>query len=75
MDTAPIIKVFDSLLTAGAGVGLTATAFFVMLAGYQYMSSGFRVASAENGVRRRSPGACTCRRCARQAARRARPGM
>ena len=26
MDTGPIIKVFDSLLTAGAAIGLTATA-------------------------------------------------
>ena len=40
MDTAPIVKVFDSLLTAGAAVGFAATAFFVMLAGYQYMSAG-----------------------------------
>jgi NaMN:DMB phosphoribosyltransferase len=39
MDTGPLIKVFDSLLTAGAAIGLTATAVFVMLAGYQYMSA------------------------------------
>ena len=48
MDTGPIIKVFDSLLTAGAGVGLTATAFFVMLAGYQYMSAGGSVRAVES---------------------------
>jgi hypothetical protein len=35
MDTTPIIKVFDSLLTAGAAVSLAATAFVVMLAGFQ----------------------------------------
>jgi hypothetical protein len=48
MDTGPIIKVFDSLLTAGAAVGLTATAFFVMLAGYQYMSAGGSVRAVES---------------------------
>ena len=48
MDTGPIVKVFDSLLTAGAGVGLTATAFFVMLAGYQYMSAGGSVRAVES---------------------------
>ena len=40
MDTGPIVKVFDSLLTAGAAVSLAATAFFVMLAGFPYMSGG-----------------------------------
>ena len=48
MDVAPIIKIFDSLLTAGAAVGLTATAFFVMLAGYQYMSAGGSVRAVES---------------------------
>jgi hypothetical protein len=48
MDTGPIIKVFDSLLTAGAAIGLTATAFFVMLAGYQYMSAGGSVRAVES---------------------------
>jgi hypothetical protein len=48
MDTGPIIKIFDALLTAGAGVGLTATAFFVMLAGYQYMSAGGSVRAVES---------------------------
>ena len=48
MDTGPIIKVFDALLTAGAAVGLTATAFFVMLAGYQYMSAGGSVRAVES---------------------------
>ena len=48
MDTAPIIKIFDSLLTAGAAVGFAATAFFVMLAGYQYMSAGGSVRAVES---------------------------
>jgi hypothetical protein len=48
MDVLPIIKIFDSLLTAGAAVGLTATAFFVMLAGYQYMSAGGSVRAVES---------------------------
>ena len=48
MDTGPIVKVFDSLLTAGAAVGFAATAFFVMLAGYQYMSAGGSVRAVES---------------------------
>jgi hypothetical protein len=48
MDTGPIIKVFDSLLTAGAAVSLAATGFFVMLAGFQYMSAGGSVRAVES---------------------------
>ncbi len=48
MDTTPIVKVFDSLLTAGAAVGFAATAFFVMLAGYQYMTAGGSVRAIES---------------------------
>ncbi len=48
MDVSPIVKVFDSLLTAGAAVGFAATAFFVMLAGYQYMSAGGSVRAVES---------------------------
>jgi len=48
MDVSPIIKIFDALLTAGAAVALTATAFFVMLAGYQYMSAGGSVRAIES---------------------------
>ena len=51
MDTGPIVKVFDSLLTAGAAVGFAATAFFVMLAGYQYMSAGGSVRAVESAKR------------------------
>src|SRR5436190_23465667 len=48
MDVAPIVRIFDSLLTAGAAVSLAATAFFVMLAGFQYMSAGGSVRSVES---------------------------
>jgi hypothetical protein len=48
MDVLPIIRIFDSLLSAGAAVGLTATAFFVMLAGYQYMAAGGSVRAVES---------------------------
>src|SRR5439155_28453 len=47
MDVVPIVKVFDALLTAGAAVALAATAFFVMLAGFQYMSAGGSVRAVE----------------------------
>ena len=48
MDTGPIVKVFDALLTAGAAVSLATTAFFVMLAGFQYMSAGGSVRAVES---------------------------
>src|SRR5216683_252139 len=48
MDVGPITKVFDALLTAGATVSLAATAFFVMLAGFQYMSAGGSVRAVES---------------------------
>jgi hypothetical protein len=48
MDVGPIIKVFNTLLTAGAAVSLIATAFFVMLAGFQYMSAGGSVRAIES---------------------------
>jgi len=47
MDVAPIVKIFDALLNAGAAVSLAATAFFVMLAGFQYMSAGGSVRAIE----------------------------
>jgi hypothetical protein len=47
-DTGPIINVFNSLLAVGAAVSLAATAFFVMLAGFQYMSAGGSVRSVES---------------------------
>ena len=48
MDVGPILKVFDALMTAGATLGLGATGFFVMLAGYQYMSAGGSVRTIES---------------------------
>jgi hypothetical protein len=48
MDVLPIVKIFDALLSAGAAVGLAATAFFVMLAGFQYMSAGGSVRAVES---------------------------
>ena len=47
MDVASNIKIFNALLTAGAAVGLAATAFFVMLAGFQYMSAGGSVRAVD----------------------------
>ena len=48
MDVGPIVSVFNALLTAGAAVSLAATAFFVMLAGFQYMSAGGSVRAVES---------------------------
>ena len=48
MDVGPIVKVFDALMTAGAALGLGATGFFVMLAGYQYLSAGGSVRAVES---------------------------
>ena len=40
MDTAPIVRTFETLINVGAAVAAVAAAFFVMLAGYQYMTAG-----------------------------------
>jgi hypothetical protein len=48
MDVGPILKVFDALMTAGATLSLGATGFFVMLAGYQYLSAGGSVRAVES---------------------------
>ena len=48
MDVGPFLKVFDALMTAGATLSLGATGFFVMLAGYQYLSAGGSVRSVES---------------------------
>ncbi|HEY3059788.1 MAG TPA: hypothetical protein VGL99_12515 [Chloroflexota bacterium] len=42
------MRLFDALMTAGATLGLAATGFFVMLAGYQYMSAGGSVRTIES---------------------------
>ena len=48
MDVGPIQKVFEALMTAGATLSLGATGFFVMLAGYQYLSAGGSVRAIES---------------------------
>jgi hypothetical protein len=48
MDTAPIINLFTQLLALGATVATIVTAFFVMLAGYQYMTAGGSVRAVES---------------------------
>jgi hypothetical protein len=48
MDTAPIVNLFLALLTAGAALGAVVCAFFVMLAGYQWMTSGGSVRGQES---------------------------
>ena len=48
MDTGPIINLFTQLLTLGATLGVVVTAFFVMLAGYQYMTAGGSVRAIES---------------------------
>jgi hypothetical protein len=48
MDVSPIVKVFDALLGAGAAVAVTATAFFIMLSGFQYMTAGGSVRGVES---------------------------
>src|SRR3954469_415701 len=40
MDVGPIQRVFETLMTAGAALSLGVTGFFVMLAGYEYLSAG-----------------------------------
>lgn len=48
MDVGPIVKVFEALMQAGATLALAATGFFVMLAGYQYLSAGGSVRQVES---------------------------
>jgi hypothetical protein len=48
MDVGPIVSVFNALLTAGAAISLAGTAFFVMLAGFQYMAAGGSVRAVES---------------------------
>jgi len=48
MDVGPIQKVFETLMTAGAALSLGATGFFIMLAGYQYLSAGGSVRAIES---------------------------
>ena len=48
MDTGPIINLFNQLLTIGAALGAVVCAFFLMLAGYQWMTAGGSVRAAES---------------------------
>jgi hypothetical protein len=48
MDTAPIVRTFETLINVGAAVAAIAAAFFVMLAGYQYMTAGGSVRALES---------------------------
>ena len=48
MDTAPIVTLFTQLMTAGVALGAVVCAFFLMLAGYQWMTAGGSVRSVES---------------------------
>ncbi len=48
MDTAPIVRTFETLINVGAAVAAVAAAFFVMLAGYQYMTAGGSIRAIES---------------------------
>ena len=48
MDTGPIVNMFTQLITVGTAIALIVCAFFVMLAGYQYMSAGGSVRTIES---------------------------
>ncbi len=48
MDTGPIVNLFNQLMTAGLGIGAVVCAFFLMLAGYQWMTAGGSVRAVES---------------------------
>ena len=48
MDTAPIVSLFNQLMTAGLAIGTVVCAFFLMLAGYQWMTAGGSVRGVES---------------------------
>src|SRR5438067_6664816 len=48
MDTGPIVNMFTQLIAVGTTIALIVCAFFVMLAGYQYMSAGGSVRAVES---------------------------
>jgi hypothetical protein len=48
MDMAPISKMFEDLLNAGTVIAVVVTAFFVMLAGFQYISAGGSTRAVES---------------------------
>jgi len=48
MDPGPITNLFNQLITLGSDIALVVCAFFVMLAGYQYMTAGGSVRAVES---------------------------
>ena len=48
MEPTQIINLFDQLINLGSSVALVVCAFFVMLAGYQYMTAGGSVRAVES---------------------------
>jgi hypothetical protein len=48
MDTAPIVTLFNQLMTALFGLGAIVCAFFLSLAGYQWMTAGGSVRAIES---------------------------
>jgi hypothetical protein len=48
MDSAPIVRTFETLINVRAAVAAVAAAFFVVLAGYQYMTAGGSTRSIES---------------------------
>jgi hypothetical protein len=48
VDTGPIISLFTQLLSVGAAVAAAVCAFFVMLAGFQWMTAGGSVHGVES---------------------------
>src|SRR5437660_11875454 len=48
LDTGPIVNLFTQLITLGTTIALIVCAFFVMLAGYQYMTAGGSVRAIES---------------------------
>jgi hypothetical protein len=48
LETQPIVNLFNQLIVAGTTISAMATAFFVMLAGYQYLSAGGSVRAVES---------------------------
>ena len=48
MDTGPIVSLFNQLMTAGLALGAVVCAFFLMLAGYQWMTAGGSVRAVES---------------------------
>jgi hypothetical protein len=48
MDVGPILKVFETLTSAGATLSFGVASFFVAVAGFQYMTAGGSVRAVES---------------------------